>query len=464
MSDWSGLIWQHPAYGFTALAVLIPIIIHLLNRSRGKLVTFAHVALLRNTAPKPSYELRLSQRLLLLLRMLLLVLAALLLSQPWWPSPSDKHESILVSVDWLNSSNASDKQQLATRLGEQTAILLDGPAVATKQQTLSPEAIINWSSQAVDGTQNIWAKIHSHASSLAPQTTMVIYTTNRASQYSGNKMTIHQPLEWQIKKLDSTALPAQALNILLVYQAQRQQDVAAIRAALEALASQSLGTIEVNTVTQADFEQSQADSTLLTAQLVWWLSSAPLAPQLLHGPPPLGVIIDGPDAASEQHWQADSTELLVSALTGHRLAGRSNPGFDSQHSELLWQTTQGLPLLSRYSTPTRNVLQFYSRFNPRWSNASSLASFPLLLADLLHTALPAMLSANAVLDPAQIEQQPALSPPVSEPAAANIKPVDAPDTLTALLGLLLVLVFALERLYSEKTKGSTAHRARQEQV
>ena len=464
MSDWSGLIWQHPAYGFTALAVLIPIIIHLLNRSRGKLVTFAHIALLRASAPKPSYELRLSQALLLLLRMLLLVLAALLLSQPWWPSQGDKQESIFVSVDWLNSSNASDKQQLATRLGEQTAILLDGPALATKQQTLSPEAIINWSSGALKGTQNIWAKIHSHASSLDPQAPMVIYTTNRASQYKGNKVAIHQPLEWQIKKLDNTALPAQALNILLVYQAQRQQDVTAIRAALEALASQSLGTIEVNAVSQTDFEQSQADSTVPIAQLVWWLSSAPLAPQQLHGPTPLGVIIDGPDALNEQHWQADATELLVSALTGNRLAGRSNPGFDSQHSELLWQTTQGLPLLSQLSTPTHNVLQFYSRFNPLWSNASSLASFPLLVADLLHTALPALQSASAVLDPAQIKQQPVLSAPVSEPAATSIKPVDAPDTLTALLGLLLVLVFAFERLYSEKTKGSTSHRARQEQV
>ena len=458
MSDWSGLIWQHPAYGFTALAVLIPIIIHLLNRSRGKLVTFAHVALLRSTAPKPTYELRLSQRLLLLIRLLLLVLAALLLSQPWWPSAGDKQESILVSIDWLNSSSPVEKQQLATRLGEQTAILLDSPLMDA-QQKLDAQAILNWSSQTLRGPLNLWAKINSHATALSRQSTLIIYATNRASQYQGNQVAIHQPLDWQIKKLDSAALSTQTLSIVVIYQGDRQQDADAITAAIAALQRQSLADISVSQTTQNDFEQSLVDKPLSAAQLVWWLSSAPVPAQLLHGPStPKSIVIDAPGGESQLSWQADFADQLFSEVQGSRLSTSSNPAFDSLHSEVLWQTSQGLSLLSRFSSPEVNLLQFYARFNPLWSNATSLASFPLLLAEILHIALPAVKPGSEVLDPGQIEQL-ALSSAAAPPGAVTaMQSAASPNKLNAWLALLLVVVFAIERLYSEKTRRLTGAR------
>jgi hypothetical protein len=109
MLEWFGLLWQQPWYALTALAVAIPIIIHLLNPSRGKIVTFAHVALLRSTLAQPTAELRLTQRVLLVLRLLMLLIAAALLAKPWWPQTDNDEQIIMLSQDWLNTSNANEK-------------------------------------------------------------------------------------------------------------------------------------------------------------------------------------------------------------------------------------------------------------------------------------------------------------------------------------------------------------------
>ncbi|KXI28626.1 BatA domain-containing protein [Paraglaciecola hydrolytica] len=451
MNESLGLLWQQPWYALTALAVLIPIIIHLLNRSRGKLVTFAHVALLRNTKPQPTSELRLTQRVLLLLRLLMLLTAAALLSSPFWPPSQSETEVIMLTQDWLNNSNKAEKQQIATRLGKQQAILLDSPA--TLSQELSEQDILNWQTQKSQHTLNIWAKVQSHALGRDAQTPLVVYTSNRASQFVGEKVALTQPIDWQVLNINNNSAP-EPLAILLIYQNDRQRDASYINAALSALQKQSAMPIQVSTLTETAFAQTLTNNVLPQAQLILWLSSAPLAPELVaHSTDQNVILMDAPQISRKDLWQLAYPTLLLAELKGDVLATAANPAFNAELSEVLWQTSLGLPLLSQLNIKQTKLLQFYSRFNPDWNTLVELPTFPLILGEWLYKAIPEQQKlARQVIEQQQITAKPVASQP--QPTRSISPNSQQHSSLMSLLAILLLILFSVERIYSKKSRST----------
>lgn len=453
MSELFGLLWQQPWYGLTALAVMLPIIIHLLNRSRGKLVTFAHVALLRSTKPQPTAELRLTQRLLLVLRILLLLIAAALLAAPLWPPTSSETEIIMLSQDWLNSSNQAEKQQVATRLGKQQAILLDSPAAQEQSQTLVSEDIINWQTQISNKPINLWSKIQSHGANKNTKSPLLVYATNRASQFVGVKVPVAQPIEWQLTAIDTSSSFA-PLSVLLVYQNNRQRDKAYISAALSALQKQSRIAITLNSLSETAFTLALTNNNLPTSQVVLWLSSAPLAPELLeYRDQQTTIVMDAPKLESKgdnnQKWHLASPASLLVELAGTSLAISANPAFAQELSQVLWSTSKGEPLLSQLTTGPTTLVQFYSRFNPDWNNLTVLPTFPLILGELVQSALAKQQLTQQTIDIQQISQTMADS---QLQQTYIVSPYELQHSvLQNLLSALLLVLFCIERLYSEKS-------------
>ena len=456
MLEWLGLLWQQPWYSLTALAVTLPIVIHLLNRSRGKLVTFAHVALLRSTQAQPTAELRFTELLLLLLRILLLLTAAALLAAPLWQGDEEEQEIIMLSQDWLNSSSVLEKQQLASRLGTKQAILLDSPAAEDLRQSLSSADIVNWQSQSSAAQINLWSKIQSHAKFYAATRPLVIYATNRASQYVGSKVALSETLEWHIKNVNTdNNILEKSLSVMLIYQSDRQRDVNYLRAAFSALQQQSKQQIELSILSTESFEQSLINGSLSQAQgskhqtkVIFWLSSAPLAPELLNSNEQTrSIIMDAPQLANQQ-WRLAAKEPMLKGLGGNALATQANAAFDKSLSQVLWQTQQGEPLLSQVNIGSSNLVQFYSRFNSQWNNLTSQPSFPLLLGKLIHTTLsdsPQL--AQQFLDEQQITQKVLDKQQVEANRQQSLKHADSNIWLAALL----LLLFCIERIYSEKS-------------
>lgn len=450
MLEWLGLLWQQPWYALTALAVVLPIVIHLLSPSRGKLVTFAHVALLRSTQAQPTTELRFTQRLLLLLRILLLLTAAALLAAPLWQGDEEEQEIILLSQDWLNSSNANEKQQLASRLGTQQALVLDSPAAEDLRQSLSSADIVNWQSQSSAAQINLWSKIQSHAKFYAATKPLVIYATNRASQYVGAKVALSETIEWQIKTLSSdNNMPAKPLLVMLVYQSDRQNDVNYLRAALRALQQQSKQQIELSLLSAEDFSQRLTTDDLPKAQLILWLSSTPVSQELIQSNQHTTILMDAPQLDKQQPWRLASKEPMLNGLGGNALATQDNATFNSDLSQVLWQNQQDEPVLSQLTTGSTNLVQFYSRFNSQWNNLTSQPSFPLLLSGLIQTTLvesPQL--AQQFLDEQQITQRVLDKQQVEANRQQSLKHSD----LSIWLGALLLLLFCVERIYSEKSR------------
>lgn len=451
MLEWFGLLWQQPWYALTALAVAIPIIIHLLNPSRGKLVTFAHVALLSSTQAQPTAELRLTQRVLLVLRLLLLLIAAALLAKPWWPQTSNHEQIIMLSQDWLNTSSANEKQQVATRLGTQQAILIDSPAAPELRQNLSSDEILNWQEQTPSLSINLWSKISSHAASIDAQSPVVVYATNRASQFVGAKVAIVQPLEWQVIAINKpNKTTPEPLSVMLVYQNDRQRDVSYLSAALSALQKQSSVQIQLNSLSETAFTQQLTANNLPQAQLILWLSSAPLAPELLASQQPqITIVMDAPKQGDNQQWQLAFPTPLMTKFSGDVLSSSANSAFDARLSQVLWHTSQDLPLLAELNTEHTKLLQFYSRFNPHWNNLVELPAFPLILGELIHRAMPQQQRLNQhVIDIQQIIEKTIDSD--SQQTHFVHAYEQQRSQLASLLAALLFVLFCLERLYSEK--------------
>ena len=79
-----GIYLLHPAWLAAAAAIVLPVILHLWNDRRGKVLRIGSIQLLAGASRRMAWSRRLTQRWLLLLRCLLLLALAFLLAGPYW--------------------------------------------------------------------------------------------------------------------------------------------------------------------------------------------------------------------------------------------------------------------------------------------------------------------------------------------------------------------------------------------
>lgn len=202
MNTLFGISLLQPLALLSLLAIAIPIVIHLLSKSEGKLIKFGHVALITPVKQDPIAQIQLQQRRLLLLRVLIILCLALLLSQ-LYGSPkffdSNRNTSVaLVSEAWLNSATEQQKKDLSSALNGQQALLLN-----SNTTYLSADDIQRWPSTPYSGPElNLWAVIADKSPLFSAGTAFDIYSTDSLSQFVGGKIRISNSLKWQL--LDST--------------------------------------------------------------------------------------------------------------------------------------------------------------------------------------------------------------------------------------------------------------------
>lgn len=479
MSNASALLWQHPWYLLTALAVLIPLVIHLLNKSRGRLVHFAYIALLRQSAPQTSTELRLNQRLLLLLRMVILLLASMLIAAPFWFASEQSESQILVSADWLNRSSETEKNTLIARLADEqlkpTAILLDSPASAMARQNLTANDVASWQAEALSPL-NLWAKVHSHSQALPANTPLIVYASNGINQVKGRKVPLSNPLEWQLKDLTDAVMAKQPfkLSVLVVYDQDRKPDLPYIKAAIKALQQNPKLQIEVQLLAYASYaetlQNSATNHNLPSFSAALWLSSSPLPASLLKRISANGtLLLDAPQSDIQGEWHITKNPSLLTGFSGQRLSRLANTGFEEEAGQNLiysnaaqgsphWVTNDGQNLLRYSQQADVRVIQFYSRFNPKWSTWPLQSSFALMLGKLLFSPLlDASLDNSRTVAYEQIRSAAWQADKMLENSPSTAKKTrdyasPAPhseQSLSDLLAILLVIMFCAERVLSE---------------
>jgi hypothetical protein len=451
MSEFAGLMWQTPWYGLTALAIGLPLLIHLLSEQRAKTVEFAASHLLSATPAKPRSELRLSQWLLLLLRILLLLMAALLLAQPHFATTQQPKAVYLVSADWLTQANEEEKTTLLRALHGQSAILLDSPAA--QPLTLQADVIQSYVPQPTVVT-NVFAKLASHAQNLSQGSTMHVYVTNRAQFFSTTAFYVPHTVEWHILDLSQRIKQTSpySLQLMLVTAEDRSLDAQFVKGALHALSLNtrwqiSLDERHVKTGSDGSLNNKiDAHDTNATLDAILWLSNQSLPPQILQQVNAgASLIIDAAQANTSQAWQANLPGLM-GKFGGQQLGTRPATELEAWHPtlqwQILWHTDKQQPLLEHARFGQGNIWRFNSRFNPTWSGITHQASFALQLGEWV--------SKNAIqgggltlLNPQQIMQVEA----VNEGQIWQQTPTSAAhfQSLHTWLWTLMVWLFCAER-------------------
>ena len=186
-------------YGWTLLALLIPIIIHFFNRSSGKRVVFSFVDLLPAPTKKTVFQLKLNQYLLLAVRLLLLALSTILLIGLYSNNTIQAQSRIaIVTDDWRLMARDTEKNALIQEGFESIYSLeqiISEPFPEPLQQpdasslSLSQEAELALNASFFVNSVNTqlaqaYAQLVSYGLIEASNDTQIsVFATNRRSQY-----------------------------------------------------------------------------------------------------------------------------------------------------------------------------------------------------------------------------------------------------------------------------------------
>ncbi|MFN2168691.1 MAG: BatA domain-containing protein, partial [Anaerolineae bacterium] len=123
LSNWMILSVPGLLAGFAALA--IPLIVHLISRSRGRRVLIGNIALVRSARRRLVHQLRITQWLLLIVRLTLLGVAALIVGRLAAPGLQELNgDAAYVTPAWLAVASPA---ALAGLEGKYTTVRLLAP-------------------------------------------------------------------------------------------------------------------------------------------------------------------------------------------------------------------------------------------------------------------------------------------------------------------------------------------------
>ncbi|WP_428819707.1 BatA domain-containing protein [Microbulbifer sp. MCCC 1A16149] len=183
------LQWLQPQWLWLLLALAIPLLIHLIRRSRPRQITFAAAQWLLPRQQRRWNKFVLRDRLLLLLRLMLVALLAFLLGQPMLNSDSEAQEDVLL-VDPRIQASALD-EFLAQHPQLKQVFWLQPEPLAITAPRPSPQDI--WRVLSHLSTREIFRRAH-----------ILLLDAENPSGHS----TLQVSPDWQWHRIADTAAPA----------------------------------------------------------------------------------------------------------------------------------------------------------------------------------------------------------------------------------------------------------------
>lgn len=357
-------------------ALLLPLLLHLISRGRGKRVRVGSIALLAATARRRAHRLQPSQLLLLLVRCLLLSALALTLAAPLGPrlvAADEGAVTVLVSPALLAARGAGETE--GATFGALEARLATGHPVRLLVSGLPP-----WEEGEplpADGGVDLWSLLAEADRALAPGTHLAIFAADRLADLRGERPTLRHPFTWHAVALPvapTSLAPVAARGVeVAIYTAPERADAAAhVRAALAAIGEVAELAVTVRQEAAGEGAVGEPD-----ADLILWLADAPVPAQLMDAVAAGGVLVR--DAAAP-YTDCDAT---VHPPAGGRLVLRRCAPAAGEDAAVLWRDSNGAPFLTAMPAGDGMVYALHSRFDPAWSDFVLQPLFPRwLLAHL----------------------------------------------------------------------------------
>ena len=446
-----------PAWLAAAAAIAFPVILHLWNDRRGKVLRIGSIAMLAGASQRMSWSRRLSQWWLLLLRCLLLLALAVLLAGPYWRHAAGAGKGWVLEV-----GPRGDGAGAADGAGADAVYrpLIDSLVKAGYERHLLEDSLNYWDGFRVADRQ---------APAGVP---FYIFTTALAGRFSGERPLTDRVVHWYTyAPMDSVhhwiqrAWSYGSDSIRLLTGSSRSTGTFYRR---ESVAAGSPLSVPVDTavlrVTIYTDPAYQEDGRYIAAAVralqtftrrriqlsvgggmgggdwLFWLSARPLPLSLRGTFKHVLQYEQGKDSVVDT--RVEGIELMkevdgAAASLAERSAAGQTP---------VWRDGYGRGVLSREANDNGGFYHFYSRFDPNWNGLVWSRRFPVLFERLIFgedAGVPA--EDRRVLDPGQMV--PVRGGEVVRPAVEERKAID----LAPLLWVLILLLFILERVVSFST-------------
>jgi hypothetical protein len=334
MSLFSGWGFQSPYALFALIGLIVPVVIHLLSKSKGKLIPFGNIKLIEQSKPTRMREIRLVEVLLLIFRMLILILSTLLLAQLYQNQMNDSRGKLLISEDWLKYANTDEKTKLLDKMKDNDSYLLSRKfdVLQKADVLLSGSQLKSKFGTDLDKSKNTWLLVDHFTRSLNQSTVVSVYTTNRYNQFAENKIKIKHDIQWHIKNIVSDQSNYQAFNqaitVTIIYDEDRRVELAQLVKALTLIQQNKLSLLTYNQVESID--------TLKQVDWIFYLSSQAVSPPLLslvsNGTNlivPQEIIVEHLDKLEEmsvKHVSASSNVLIDNLVTYNLVNDKKDSG------------------------------------------------------------------------------------------------------------------------------------------
>jgi len=521
-SSWS---IQSPSLLYALFGLLVPLIIHLLSKSKGRLVPIGNIKLIQTGKPVRMREVRLVERLLLLCRLLVLLFSILIVAKLLFHGQiSQSNNAVLITLDWLNETDQQEKGQLiADEQGSDFYLLskVTSDESFSANRRLSEQDILLWQlthkTSANSNENNTWALLSNFEKSLPvktyieqanteksinEKTELTVYSTNRMAEFSGEKVKFSNSINWKIKQLENKSLEAflkikqGEISVAVITDADRQQDLIYLRAALNVLKLTRLPNLNIvyfdDVLTYQNVYTDSIQNKL--PQWIFYLSSSPVPKNLLaQVKQGAQLIVDAKKSDAQQEkenslafsatsakqiWQVESTKHNLSLIKGFSYGEPALPSYDTMYEnftfQVLWKAimvnnTVDKKLLVEYIHGAGKIIAFHSRFNPNWNDLVAQPQFShFILSLFLSEKLESAEQQQGQLTPSQISET-IIELPADNHFSSNsgqfvLKENDQQireSWFNQILIILLILFFAIERILSEIKSAKKARIAAQ---
>jgi len=440
----SGWTLFHPVALWGLAALAIPVLIHLFNRSRGRLVRIGHIDLIKEARKLKVTELKLAQWLLLLLRMILFALAGLLLAGLARQGlQSSQLDSVYVTPAWLA---AAQPQQITDLLQDNSDpassrlfLLQDNYPVLTEE--LVGTLRDNQDSQVL--ARNIWPLLSDRLSIQQHLGNVEVYAVDLLQQFGSERPALAKNVDWHLSHppaIETSGLLK--LKAVIAHDAQHTADADLIRAALVSLKEYRLPGLTWEMVDAANLDTAE-----MQADWLFILADAGLTDgQFGQLSAPVTVLSDAISGNQEDDMPdnraIDGAYLRMPYYPFSRFTvsrtGRANDGLQN-----ILSTYDGVPVIQTGQQGMASLVQFNSRFLLGWSSVALQPEFPeLVLQLMLSEPQQQQFFADARVLPADLQAFQASDSATPLPRRSQQQ----------ILAALMILLWLLERWLSERRR------------
>ncbi len=395
-----------------ALALGVPLVIHLLSSREAVVVKVGSIKFLEKSDAVTSRRPKLTELLLLCLRLALLLVLTLLIAEPIL----NRLEKSSGVVGWALIS-ADVKNRVVDKWFYQT---LDSLKAAGYEVRLLANGFpeTNLDDTTHIETTNVWSLLKEADAQLPKNASLWLFTSGRLVQLSGERPTLRHHVVWKTAPIDEEKKWIQSARIvgqdsvlvtsgesnrryvrwmtsfqseaearaqgfpllaqeppkrtLIFYDNNRKTDARYVEQGLRAVASVLRKKLDI--VSQSSKELPQS------ASLIFWLSDKDV---------PKSLVKSGQDGASiifDAKGDGEATNGFFKTQTGDVVAFSKCVLLKSRGTPV-WRDEFGRSMLEGETRDSATQYFFYSRFAPSWSEFVSTPAFPEWLSSIIQPAI-----------------------------------------------------------------------------